>query len=283
MRALHEFGSWGDISEKDDAVRNNYRGDLYSGVTAVFASANECNYFTKIADEKKISINNCCLIDESDIQYYKILSLYCHELDEATQRFKPPDPRMRNFGDTAVLITDFCEFIERFAKALFEKFPKLVSMIDRVETFDFSQTRWLNPLFCKHESQGYQKELRIAFGELEKNIFAIGPGADEAYSMIWNYEPVILQLGDLSDITVEMPIEDFMNGYLPPGFKCRWPSNEIPMASSNYDIIRAETHKQMRNYRSIHVRPAYTVDGEMHCGDMIPFVEFIKECCKKSV
>ena len=51
MRALHEFGSWGDISEKDDVLKNDYRGDLYSGVTAVFKSADECRYFKKIEEE----------------------------------------------------------------------------------------------------------------------------------------------------------------------------------------------------------------------------------------
>lgn len=278
MRALHEFGAWGDISEKDDVLKNNYRGDLYSGVTAVFRSADDCRYFKKIEEEKGTKIQNCCLIDESDIQYFKILSLYCSELDEEKQRFITPDPRMASFGDTAVLIIDFCEFMERYARALFAKYGRLITMVDQVKPFDFSQTHMINPLFCKHESQAYQKELRLAFGSLEVNPFAIGPDAYETNSMVMNYDPVTLQLGDLSDITVQMPIWHFMAGFLPPGFKCRWPSNEPPKVPTNYDGVRTWTQEQMKKYRSIHVTPAYKIDGEMHYEEMMPFVELIKLC-----
>ena len=129
------------------------------------------------------------------------------------QRFIQPDYRMANFGDTAVVVTDFYEFLDRYARALFKVYPKLISMLDRVKVFDFSRTQWLNPLFCKHESQAYQNELRIAFGALEYNPFLVGIEQEEANSMILNYDPVILQLGDLRDITVEMPIDAFMTGY----------------------------------------------------------------------
>ena len=278
MRALHEFGSWGDISEKDDVLKNDYRGDLYSGVTAVFKSADECRYFKKIEEERGTDLQNCCLIDESDIQYFKILSLYCSELDEETQRFRKPDSRMASFGDTAILIIDFCEFMERYAKALFAKYGSLITMVDQVQPFDFSHTRWLNPLYCKHESQAYQNELRLAFGALEANPFTIGFDANEANSMVLNYDPVILQLGNLSDITVEMPIGEFMAGYLPPGFRCRWPSNDPPRGPSNFDGVRTWTREQMLKYHSIHVRPAYTIDGETHYNECMPLAEFIKQC-----
>lgn len=276
MRSLHEFGSWGDITEKDDELKNDYRGDLYSGVTAVFDKPENCGYFRRIQVEKGKQIKNCCLIDESDIQYFKILSLYCWEFNETTQQFVLPDRRMAKFGDTAVVIIDFCEFIERYARALFKRYPKLITMVDRVKPFDFFKTRWLNPLYCKHESQAYQNELRLAFGELEKNIFTIGSGTDNVNSMIMNYDPVILQLGDLSDITVEMSIWEFMAGYLPRGFRCRWPSNNPPLVPSNFDTTRRWTQQQMLDYRSIHVRPAYTVDGELQLEEKMPFVEFVK-------
>ena len=66
-------------------------------------------------------------------------------------------------------------------------------------------------------------------------------------------------IGDISDIAVEMPIEAFMKGYLPTGFKCRWPSNEDPHKPSNYDRIVEWTAEQMKNYRSILVRPSFSV------------------------
>jgi len=66
-----------------------------------------------------------------------------------------------------------------------------------VEPFDFNETRYLNPLFCKHDSQCYQKELRMVFGEVKKDMFAVGPGAENAHELIRSLEPVKLQLGDI--------------------------------------------------------------------------------------
>ena len=68
-----------------------------------------------------------------------------------------------------------------------------------------------------------------------------------------------IQLGDLSDITVEMPIEDLMRGFLPTGFRCRWPSNDDSENPSNYDGIVEWTAEQMKNYRSIFVRPTFAI------------------------
>lgn len=259
MRALHEFGSWGNVNEKDTVLNNNYRGDFFAGVTATFKDPEDSDFFRGFPTEVKTHMTNCCLVDESDIQYFKIFSLYRHELDEEKQEFAKPDLRMEQFGDTAVLITDFCEFIERYGKAMFAAYEKVISMIGLVEPFNFRETRQLNPLFCKHEIQAYQKELRMVFGEVKKDIFARGPGAEDAYELIRSLEPVKLQLGDLSDITVEMPIADFMRGYLPDGFRCRWPSNEDPENPSNYDGLVEWTAEQMKNYRSIFVRPTFAI------------------------
>ena len=259
MRALHEFGLWGNVNEKDPALKNDYRGDFFSGVTAVFKSPDDSAFFSGFPEEIKKYMVNCCLIDESDVQFFKIFSLYRHELDDERQTFITPDPRIKQFGDTAVLITDYCEFIERYGKAMFSTYNKVISMIGNVEAFSFRETHYINPLFCKHESQAYQKEIRMAFGEARKDVFTRGSEAGNAYELIRNLDPVKLQLGDIRDITVMMPIDDFMRGYLPKGFKCRWPSNGNQESPSNYDEIVEWTTKQMKSYRSIFVRPAFAI------------------------
>lgn len=144
---------------------------------------------------------------------------------------------------------------------MFATYGKVIGMIGNVEPFNFRETRKLNPLFCKHESQAYQKELRMVFGEVKKDVFASprGHGAEDAHELIRSLEPVKLQLGNLSDITVEMSIEDFMSGHLPAGFKCRWPSNDEPENPSNYDGLVAWTSEQMKNYLSIIVRPTFAI------------------------
>lgn len=259
MRALYEFGSWGKLDISNEELKNDYRGDLYSGVTATFKSPEDIRIFAGLPLDMKKNMMNCCMIDESDIKYFKIFSLYRYELNEETQAFIRPDARMSQFGDTAVLITDFYEFIERFEKAWRKAYEKATRMIGIVEPFNFYETRYLNPLFCKHESQAYQNELRIALGELTKAEGDSTTENQDKYALLYNLDPVKLKIGDLSDITVELPIEDFMRGYLPPDFKCRWPSNDDPNHMSNYDVIVESTKEQMEQYHSDLVRPTCTI------------------------
>lgn len=83
-------------------------------------------------------------IDDTDIKYFKIFSLYCMEYDPSTNFFLKPNPKMCEFGDTAVIIADYNEFIERFGKALFKKYDSVVSMMDRVKFYNFRETRETN-------------------------------------------------------------------------------------------------------------------------------------------
>lgn len=41
MRALHEFGLWGNVDEKDPVLKNDFRGDPYSGITATFKTPDD--------------------------------------------------------------------------------------------------------------------------------------------------------------------------------------------------------------------------------------------------
>jgi hypothetical protein len=76
MRALHEFGSWGNVTEKDTVLNNNYRGDFFAGVTATYRTADDSDFFRGFPTEVKAHMANCCLVDESDVQFFKIFSLY---------------------------------------------------------------------------------------------------------------------------------------------------------------------------------------------------------------
>ena len=42
-------------------------------------------------------------------------------------------------------------------------------------------------------------------------------------------------------------------------FKCRWASNENPNRPSNYDVITEWALEQIRNYRSILVKPLFII------------------------
>ena len=168
MRPLYEIGGW-NLENRTSQLNNSFRGDVSEGTTAVFADVEDCPLAKDLKSAFGDLIKRVSYIDDTDIKYFKIFSLYCMEYDPIHNFFVRPDSRMRKFGDTAVIITDYNEFIDRYAKALFKRYDPIVSMIDRVSFYDFKKTKRINPLFGKHQKFEYQNELRMAFCELEKN------------------------------------------------------------------------------------------------------------------
>ena len=67
MRALHEFGSWGNVNEKDTVLNNNYRGDFFAGVTATYKTPDDSDFFRGFPEEVKMHMANCCRTTLSQI------------------------------------------------------------------------------------------------------------------------------------------------------------------------------------------------------------------------
>lgn len=126
MRPLSEFGSWGKVEKhRDKQLNNNFRGDIREGTSAVFSAVQDCGYLDNVDPELRKVIKQINVI-EDEVQFFRIFSLYCMEYDIEHDFFFTPDPRIRSFGDTAVIIKDAPEFIERMGKALFERYEHLV-------------------------------------------------------------------------------------------------------------------------------------------------------------
>lgn len=183
MRPLYEFGAW-NLKKEDKQLNNSFRGDLCEGMSGIFGEVEECPIYDSFDENVKKYIKQIWYIDDTDIKYFKIFSLYCMEYDPSTNFFLKPNPKMCEFGDTAVIIADYNEFIERFGKALFKKYDSVVSMMDRVKFYNFRETRETNPLFEKHEKYSYQNELRMAFCELRENKFAMGINSDTSKEIV---------------------------------------------------------------------------------------------------
>lgn len=255
MRPLHEFGSWNQ--KKDEAVNNQFRGDINEGTAAVYRDVNKFPGIGQFPEDFRNVLLQASVIDDTDIQYFKIFSLYRMIYNPATDFFIKPDPRMAEFGDTAVIIRDYNEFIERFGKALFAKYDKVSSMIDVVNFYNFNETRQTNPLFEKIDTYKYQNELRMAFCELERDEFAVGSGADTALRTVNDLTPVKLNIGSIRDIAVSIPMEDFLDLKFPEDLCLCFPMNEEN--PSNYDEIVKWSREQMKNYRTILGKPMFVV------------------------
>lgn len=213
------------------------------------------------------SIKQIWYIDDTDIKYFKIFSLYCMEYDPSTNFFLKPNPKMCEFGDTAVIIADYNEFIERFGKALFKKYDSVVSMMDRVKFYNFRETRETNPLFEKHEKYSYQNELRMAFCELRENKFAMGINSDTSKEIVEDLTPVKLQIGNIRDIAYAIPIENFLKLLIPRYIPLRFPMRELYESQGNYDKLVSNTRSVMKNHKSPFVRPMLVIDGNARVTD----------------
>ena len=249
MRALHEFGSWG-VFDQDEALQNKYRADLYSGVTEVFASPDDSEFFSRFPDDIKPKMCNCCYIDEGASQYFKIYSMICLDYDMNGNPV-PVDPRMESFGDTAVIITDFSSFLGRIGNKLIDLYNPISILCKRMELFDFSVTRAINPVFYKYAGQAYQNEIRIAACSLQ------GPNALKALKK--DYNPIKFSIGGIHDIAVKITTEQLITGnYTIPASKIVCPSSKDPHNPSIYDKVAAMTDLQMSLYHPDKYRPMFS-------------------------
>lgn len=260
MRPLHEFGIWGRMEQLDnDKINNAFRGDIHEGVNHVFSKTDDCEIMENIAPEVKDIAKNICTIDEDDIPYFKVFCLYCFEYEPLTDFFRQPDPRLKAFGDTAVIIIDFREFIERLAFGIFAKWEKNITLMNRVTFYDFNKTQAVNCLFEKHISYAYQKELRIATAELKKDCFSRNSDPNKQYRLVRSLYCEKIQIGSIRDIAIKIPIHDFLNLRLPAGFRCKWPMSDDPRKPSNYDKVVADTIKTMKNYHSHYSKLIFSI------------------------
>lgn len=248
-------------------MNNSFRGDLCEGMSGIFGEVEECQIYDSFDENVKKYIKQIWYIDDTDIKYFKIFSLYCMEYDPSTNFFLKPNPKMCEFGDTAVIIADYNEFIERFGKALFKKYDSVVSMMDRVKFYNFRETRETNPLFEKHEKYSYQNELRMAFCELRENKFAMGINSNTSKEIVEDLTPVKLQIGNIRDIAYAIPIENFLKLLIPRYIPLRFPMRELYESQSNYDKLVSNTRSVMKNHKSPFVRPMLVIDGNARVTD----------------
>ena len=245
MRPLHEFGSWNE--KREGAVANQFRGDLHEGSAAVFGDTKKFPGIEGFSQDFQKVVKQISLIDAGEIQYFKIFSLYRMIYNPARNHFFKPDPRMKQFGDTAVIIRDYNSFIERYGKALFARYDGVISMISPVDFYWLGETKNTNPLFSKEMAYEYQNELRMAFCELANDMFTINPD-DKAGDIVPDLSPVKLQIGSIRDIAVALPIDDFLKLKFPHDIVLNFPMREKGEEPSNYDEIVKWTKEQMRDY-----------------------------------
>ena len=158
----------------------------------------------------------------------KVFCLYCLEYDEVKGEFVCPDEEMRNFGDTAVVITNAKEFLNRIERALKARFgnsfwwayKRVLYNVNLSKDFKYSE-------FCKAAPYSYQNEFRIAL-DLSQNKFTdtmLNAATDFAKIELarllngreWHDEnpdsiedTLTINIGNIRDICEPMPISELL-------------------------------------------------------------------------
>ena len=171
----------------------------------------------------------------------KILCLYSLDCDIEHGHFSPPNHKLLEekycFGDTAVLILDGNEFIKRVKNAFFNRYGDAFRIsYERVaydaDTFYDNKSCYCDE-FHKKSSYGWQREFRISLdlsngkAPLKSKtdwLVSNGVSFDSDPTTDFNAEKILIDIGCIKDISIEMPISDFVtkidkrieDKYLPP-------------------------------------------------------------------
>lgn len=261
MRALADFGVWNRLQNIENTkINNKFRGDLREATVRHVEENFESEQFLQGMPSELINaIKTVDYIDYSDMQYFKLFCLYNLYYNEKSGTFEDPNQQLASFGDTAVIITDMDAFIKRFLIALFAKEEKtnthFIPVANIVEYYALETADIKTPLFHKTNSYAWQNELRIAIGELDThNNFSTSP--DQRYPLIQSTDPILLNIGSIEDITLQIPVQDFISLNLPAELPKR--CVEITPESLLGKIID-ETQQQFKNYAPKQTKLIFTI------------------------
>lgn len=252
FRPLMEFSDY--YSEKSE---HNSRGELIDDFR--FDSLEGLCYATNDVERSEIAqmfepglrskLKGILQIDTGSIPYFKVFCMYCLEYDLFRDDFRKPNPKISEFGNTAVVFRDFNMFLDRVYTALQELYSDLfVPMCNRVHYLDYNKLEGIVPFFEKRKKYEYQNELRIAFSEL-------GTQVGELFETRIMREPVKLHIGSIRDIAYELPVNDFLSLLGIYGNELCWPTSVNPNHPSFFDECVKRTHELIEKNTKSGIEP----------------------------
>lgn len=249
MRSLADFGSWNRFDNiGNEKIVNNYRGDLCEGAFKTIAKPEDDGFLKHLPDSMQEHFISGKLIDYGEIMYFNVLCMYCQHYYPLANKFETPSKRLKEFGDTAVVITDMNAFFDRLFEQIEWK-KKYTAMVNVVEYYGEKETKELNPLFNKTKFYSWQNELRIAVGKLDIHHKL----KNGKYPLIRSDAPLKLRIGRLDDITRLVPIADFISG--------NWDKSGIKLSQSSFFLKNAiaTTKAIMSEYTPGTYKPMFTI------------------------
>ena len=224
MRALSCFS---DFTRRTPDSDNSFRGDTLEGIASSFNDGyNPYGYSVKNGEIEKDSTIG--IIDALTIRK-KVYCMYCLEYDALKSRYNNPNPQLRDFGDTAIVITNAEEFFTRIEAALTAKYGdsywwacKRVSYdVNLDENFTYDE-------FSKSPPYAWQNEFRISLdlsgGKFHPDVlehvtgfaritflnYSLGKIEEDTFEDSIS-DSLSLSIGDIRDICVAIPIDELLS------------------------------------------------------------------------
>ncbi len=186
----------GKLDENEN--RNTAINDYLEGSVASINPKDLGKFGLDWDDELKDAlVGNVHLLSE-DLKYLKVFCLYSFVFDNENKIAIKPSQKINLFGNKyAVIINDTGAFIRRIINCLKNSkgYDKIVAFKGEfVRYYENDEKTKLLSVFNKTNDFEWEHEFRFIFPEKAQNL-----------------DPIVLQIGDISDITTVITVEDFLN------------------------------------------------------------------------
>jgi len=219
MRSLFDYGAWNTKAKANgsaEEMNNAFRGDIHEGITRNIEPNIGDDFYNALPSELRNVIANAWYIDDKLFPFLKVYCLYRLTYNIGMEQFERPDERLRNFGDTAVIMYNPDEFLNRILWQLYEKYGDNVNFkLKEVSYFDISRDYGEYNVFWKTTFYEWQKELRIAVGLLDGSKTMLGDNDQLLKPLIQDIAPLTLDVGSIRDIAIPICTDDLIKLKLP--------------------------------------------------------------------
>lgn len=218
MRSLYDYGSWSAIERAwsgDQQMKSRVQGDVGEGIVRRVDPKIGDDFFNRFEPQLRAVMEDCFYIEQRVFQYCKVFCMYGLTYLIPEQRYEKPDERLREFGDTAVIFLNPNEFLNRVLRGLGRQYGDNVNF--RLDEIHYYPSDYYGPLdeFCKSASYAWQNEMRIRVALLNPENFIVDAEGRKRKQIIQNTDSIIVNIGDIRDISIQIPVEDLIALKLP--------------------------------------------------------------------
>ena len=218
MRSLYDYGSWSVIERSragNQQMKSGVQGDVGEGIVRRIDPKVGDEFFNRFDPEIRAVMKDCFYIEDNIFQYCKVFCMYGLTYMIPEQRYQEPDERLREFGDTSVVILNPDEFLNRILQGLNRQYEDNFNF--RLDEVHYYPPDYYGPLdeFCKSASFAWQNEMRMRVALLDPESYIIDEQGRKRKKLMQNRDSITVNIGDIRDISVQIPIEDLIQLILP--------------------------------------------------------------------